>query len=200
VKSLCLALVLLMSTVLAQGWTLQGKARLYPGGAAEVYAMMVGKERGEMRVGTIDADGQFHLELPEALPVTPTAPGDSCDLVATSGLEIAAIAQLEVRRGAIVLGELSFASQPRSASAVGWGETGDEGRYGFLFHANQSGSLRQNCVTDQEQQISDVDFQPGWNWVTARVARRNDKPVLYLSSGAKAGLMRWWFVAAALKE
>ncbi len=194
-----LTLVLLIGTVLAQGWTLQGKARLYPGGAAEVYAMMVGKERGEMRVGAIAADGQFRLELPETLPVTPSAPGDACNLVVTPGLKIAAVAQLEVRRGEAVLGELSFASQPRSASAVGWGELGDEGRYGFLFHANQSSSLRQNCVTDQEEQISDVTFQPGWNWVTARAARRNEKPALYLTSGVKAGLMRWWFVAAEPK-
>lgn len=169
---------------------------MYSAGEAEIYAKLLGENEAEIQVGKIDTRGQFRVALPETLPVAPIAPNDDCALEVTPGLKLVIVERLEVRRGDVFLGELSFASQPASSGAIGLGERQGQGKYGFLFHANQPGSLRQNCARDRDAQYASVDFQPGWNWVTARVATANDKPALYLSSGVRAGLMRWWFVAA----
>jgi hypothetical protein len=195
VKPIVLTLAFLAGTAFAQGWTLEGRARFYTGDEAEVYAKLLGEDEAEIRVGTVDAQGEFRLNLPETLSVTPVAPNSDCGMTATPGLKLGILERLEVRRGEELLGELSLASQPISSGAVGLGERKDNGRYGFLFHANASGSIRQRCITAREAQFADVEFQPGWNWITARVTTQNDKPALFLSSGVKTGLMRWWFVA-----
>ena len=196
-KQTLLTVVFLAGTVVfAQGWTLEGKARLYTAGDAEVYARLLGEDEGEVRVGAVDARGRFRLDLPETPVVAPIAPNNDCGTTATPGLKISIVERLEVRRGEELLGELSFASRAVSSGAIGLGEREDPGRYGFLFHANGRGSIRQTCVDAREAQFADVEFEPGWNWVTARVAQLGDRPALYLSSGVSTGLMRWWFVAA----
>jgi hypothetical protein len=196
VKSLALAAVFVFGTALAQGWTLEGKARLYVAGEATVHARLLGENEAEIQVGSIDARGGFTIALPETPPSTPVAPNGDCSFEVTPGLKVVIVERLEVRRDSDILGELSLSSRPVSSGSVGLGDRESIGQYGFLFHANRSGSIRQRCVMERETQFADVNFQPGWNWVTARVATKDDKPALYLSSGVTNGLMRWWFIAA----
>jgi hypothetical protein len=181
------------------GFGLSGKLLGYRGQAAEVWATLdaSGDPDAAVRVGSVQQDGRFVLELPAVVPEEMlSAPQirEDCGEV-TLGLKLAVLTEVYVQNKQGILGTGIFANRRAGLGQLLSGQLEGSSKVGFWFYANRAGKIIENCDSPEIQQISNVSFKQGWNEVTGFFIAGQDKPRTRIQNGHTAGLMRWFFLS-----
>ena len=180
------------------GLVISGKMLGYRGKTGEVWASLdaSGDPDAAVRVGSIEADGRFSLELPATVSdelLSAPQIREDCGEV-TPGLKLAVLTDVYIQKDQTVLGTGVFANRRANLDALLSGELEGSSKMGFWFYANRAGNIIENCDGVDMQQVSNVSFSPGWNKVTGFFIVGQDKPRTRISNGHSAGLQRWFFV------
>jgi hypothetical protein len=183
------------------GLVLTGKMLGYRGQTGELWATLdaSGDPDAAVRVGSIEANGRFSLELPATVPdelLSAPQIREDCGEV-TPGLKLAVLTDVYIQKDRKVLGTGVFANRRASLDALLSGELEGSSKMGFWFYANRAGKIIENCDSPDIEQVSNVSFLPGWNKVTGFFMVGQDKPRTRISNGHSAGLQRWFFMPIA---
>jgi hypothetical protein len=180
------------------GFGLSGKLLGYREQPAELWAEFAasGDVEDAVRIGTVQADGQFRLELPATVPeelLLPPQVNEACGEV-TPGLKLAVFTEIFVKRDNVVLGAANFANRRADIETLLLGRLEGSNKVGFWFYANRAGSIREDCDSPTSQQTTRVTFQPGWNALTGFVMAGEGKSRTRIDNGHQVGLLGWFYI------
>jgi hypothetical protein len=142
--------------------------------------------------GSIDADGQFRLDLPTVIADADLSSAVACsDLVVTPGSRVGIIPGIGVISetgkvlGLIVYSNTSF-SVTGSTPVAGQTSTG-------WMYTNKNTVARGSCSGSQATAFTyDIDLQPGWNSVLSEVTTASN---FTLHTGQTSAKLSWRFTA-----
>ncbi len=192
------------SAVLAQTTVWTGKALGYDLEQAELYVGLDGFNdlNTAIKVGEIQPNGQFSFELPESLPdeiLTNPEVREDCGKV-TIGLKIGVIASVLVKTQTGIAGELQHANRASAFADLSNLKTGQNTKLTAWFYANQAGKLVEDCLENNFRQIANVQFQKGWNVLTAYYLQKGENLTAIIRNGYTPGLQRWYFTKQAPEQ
>ena len=200
-RAILLVEAVLFGSVVAQTVTWTGKAHGYKGTPAELWTNLDRYENPDaaIKIGTIDADGRFSFALPTVVPnevlAAPDVREDCGDF--TLGLKLAVLATVNLRQDDRPIGQMFFSNRRATLEQMAAGQLEGGSKFVLWFYANRAGTLKENCKTDNYQQISDVTFVQGWNAVMGYFYKNSDGLVLRIRNGYTEGLQRWFYLPSS---
>jgi hypothetical protein len=196
-RAIILILIFAISA-LAENKVWTGKALGYKGEVAELYVGLDGFNDLEsaVKVGVIQSNGRFSFELPQEIPdefLTRPEVQDDCGDV-TAGLKLGAVTSVLVKTQSGIVGEMQHSNTSTAIDELGQLESGQSSKLTAWFYANRNGMIKENCEDESIKQISNVQFQKGWNVLTAYYSKKGDVLTIQIRNGFTEGLQRWYFV------